>query len=58
MTLQDACEKAAVLNREEEARGSAKRFVVVADPVGSWDGRYQLVPRQVEMKEERPVPAR
>ena len=58
MTLQDACEKAADLNREEESRGTAKRFVVVADPVGSWDGRYQLVPREVEMKEERSVAAR
>jgi hypothetical protein len=58
MTLQDACAKAADLNREEEARGTTKRFVVVADPVGSCDGRYQLVPRQVEAKTaEHPVSA-
>jgi len=58
MTLRDACEKAAALNRDEETRGTAKRFVVVADPVGSWDGRYQLVPRNIEVREEQPVPAR
>ena len=58
MTLQDACEKAADLNREEESRGTAKRFVVVADPVGSWDGRYQLVPREIEVTGERSVAAR
>ena len=58
MTLQDACEKAADLNREEESRGSAKRFVVVADPVGSCDGRYQLVERRIDLKEERPASAR
>ena len=58
MTLQDACEKAAGLNREEEARGTARRFVVVADPVGSCDGRYQLVEREIELRDERePVPA-
>jgi hypothetical protein len=58
MTLRDACEKAANLNRAEETRGSAKRYVVVADPVGSWDGRYQLVTRRIEMKEERTLTAR
>ncbi len=58
MTLQEACEKAAALNREEEERASAKRFVVVADPVGSWDGRYQLVTRRIEAKGERSVAAR
>ena len=57
MTLQDACEKAAALNRDEEARGTSRRYVVVADPVGSWDGRYQLVPREIELKDEDPVPA-
>jgi hypothetical protein len=57
MTLQDAYEKAAELNREEESRGSSKRYVVVGDPVGSCDGRYQLVPRRVEVQRE-PVPAR
>jgi hypothetical protein len=49
---------AAEKNREEESRGSAQRFVVVADPVGSWDGRYQLVPRRIEVKGERPLAAR
>lgn len=58
MTLRDACRMAAEKNREEESRGSARRFVVVADPVGSWDGRYQLVPRRIEVKGERPLTAR
>jgi hypothetical protein len=58
MTLREACDKAAVLNRDEEERASDKRFVVVADPVGSWDGRYQLVTRRIEPKDERQVAAR
>jgi hypothetical protein len=58
MTLRDACEKAAEKNREEESRGTTKRFVVVADPVGSWDGRYQLVPREIELTGERSAAAR
>jgi hypothetical protein len=58
MTLREACEKAANLNRAEESTGSAKRYVVVADPVGSWDGRYQLVTRRVEVNEERQLAAR
>ena len=58
MTLRDACEKAATLNRAEETRGSTKRYVVVADPVGSWDGRYQLVTRRIEVRGERPLAAR
>ena len=58
MTLRDACEKAENLNRAEESRGSAKRYVVVADPVGSWDGRYQLVTRRIDVRGERQVAAR
>jgi hypothetical protein len=58
MTLRDAYEKAADLNRTEESRGSAKRYVVVADPVGSWDGRYQLVTRRIEVKDEVQLVAR
>jgi hypothetical protein len=58
MTLREACERAATLNRAEETRGSTKRYVVVADPVGSWDGRYQLVTRRIEAKDERQLAAR
>jgi hypothetical protein len=58
MTLRDATEKAAELNRREESKGSAKRYVVVADPVGSWDGRYQLVTRRIEVRGERQLAAR
>jgi hypothetical protein len=53
VTLREACRKAAEKNRAEKSRGSARRFVVVGDPVGSCDGRYQLVPRQVDEKLER-----
>jgi len=47
MTLRDACQKADHLNREAEACGSRTRYVVVAEPIGSCDGRYQLVTRKV-----------
>ena len=47
MSIREACEKASVLNREQEASGTCTRFVVVAHPIGSCGGDYRIVPRQV-----------
>jgi hypothetical protein len=47
MTLRDAHRKATNLNREEEASGSSTRYVVVAEPIGSCGGNYQLVRRRI-----------
>ena len=49
MTLGDACQKASQLNRAQEASGSRTRYVVVANPIGSWDGDHQIVRRTVRM---------
>jgi hypothetical protein len=48
---------AADLNREEQAKGTRKRFVVVADPIGSLGGRHQLVPRRIGAVNGSPEPA-
>jgi hypothetical protein len=47
MKLPDACRKASELNRAEEAGGTATRYVVVAHPIGSCGGDYQVVSRRV-----------
>lgn len=56
MTLRDAYKQAAELNREEELKGSATRFVVVANPIGSCGGDYQLVTRRIRPRERPPAP--
>jgi hypothetical protein len=38
---------ASELNREQEASGTHTRYVVVANPVGSCGGDYQVVSRKV-----------
>ena len=58
MTLRDAYQKANHLNREEEANGSKTRYVVVAEPIGSCGGNYQLVPRRVGATDRTPAQAR
>jgi hypothetical protein len=47
MRLREACQRASELNREQQANGTRTRFVVVANPVGSCGGDYQVVARQV-----------
>ncbi len=47
MKLREACEKASEFNREQEASGSASRYVVVAKPIGACGGDYQLIERTV-----------
>lgn len=47
MGLREACRQASELNREQEANGTRTRFVVVANPVGSCGGDYQVVARVV-----------
>jgi hypothetical protein len=47
MRLREAFQRASELNREQEASGTSTRFVVVANPVGSCGGDYQVVSRQV-----------
>ncbi len=47
MGLREACQRASELNREQQASGTRTRFVVVANPVGSCGGDYQVVSRLV-----------
>jgi hypothetical protein len=47
MRLREACQRASELNREQEASGTRTRFVVVAHPIGSCGGDYQVVARRV-----------
>jgi hypothetical protein len=53
MRLGEACQKASQLNREQEASGTRTRFVVVANPVGSCGGDYQVVSRLVRFEPDR-----
>jgi hypothetical protein len=47
MSLPEACKRASELNRAQEASGTHTRFVVVAHPIGSCGGDYQVVSRHV-----------
>jgi hypothetical protein len=47
MRLREACERASEFNRQQEASGTTTRFVVVANPVGSCGGDYQVVSRLI-----------
>jgi hypothetical protein len=47
MRLREACQRASELNREQEASGTRTRFVVVANPLGSCGGDYQVVSRLI-----------
>ncbi len=47
MGLPEACRRASELNREQEARRTCTRYVVVGQPVGACDGRHQVVARTV-----------
>lgn len=47
MRLDEACRKAEELNRREQARESETRYVVVSDPIGSFDANYQVIARRV-----------
>jgi hypothetical protein len=47
MGLPEAYQRASELNREQEASGTRTRFVVVAQPIGSCGGDYQVVARRV-----------
>jgi hypothetical protein len=53
MRLREACKRASMLNREQEASGTRTRFVVVANPVGSCGGDYQVVSRVIRSKQAR-----
>ena len=53
MQLREACEKASEANREQEASGSTTRYVVVAKPIGSCGGDYQLVQRKIRESSRR-----
>jgi hypothetical protein len=58
MSLPDACQKAYELNREQEASGTRTRFVVVANPVGTCGGDYQVVSRRVRAEFGTAAPSR
>jgi hypothetical protein len=47
MGIQEACRRASELNREQEAKGTCTRYVVVAQPVGACGGEHQVVARSV-----------
>jgi hypothetical protein len=47
MTIRQACLQAQRLNRVEESRGTTTRYIVVADPIGSADCKYQVISRRL-----------
>jgi hypothetical protein len=53
MRIDEACQRARELNRTEEAKGTATRYVVVADPVGSFDCNYKVIARRVRLRRRR-----
>jgi hypothetical protein len=53
MTINEACQRARDLNRTEEAKGTATRYVVVSDPIGTPDCKYQVISRRVRLRRGR-----
>jgi hypothetical protein len=53
MTIRQAALQAQRLNRTEESRGSSTRYIVVADPIGSADCNYQVIPRRLRATQRR-----
>jgi hypothetical protein len=47
MRIDEACRKASELNRDEQARGTATRYIVLTFPNGAMGSDYQVVPRRV-----------
>lgn len=47
MEIREALRRASELNRQQEAKGTCTRYVVVAEPVGACGGSHQVVSRTI-----------